>query len=367
MTSLKDLSYLEMAFGLAEKARGWASPNPYVGAVLVQGSSVVGWGYHERPGAPHAEINALRQAGPRSKGATLYLTLEPCVHWGRTPPCVDAVIQASPRRVVVAAYDANPVVFKRGVRRLRQAGIAVEVGLLEDRHARLNQAYIKHITCGLPFVTLKAAVSLDGRIATRTGDSRWVSSPETRDYGHLLRGEHDAIMVGINTIVRDDPELSVRHPQWKGKTIVRVVADSNLRFPAEAKLLSTPRKGEVIVLTAEGASKEKERALREKGAEVIRLPGAAGGIDLPKALAWLGERGIASLLIEGGGRLLTSMIEARLADRLFLTVSPKLVGGGKEARSLIEGGGIDFMREALRLSDPSSFAIGQDIVLEGRF
>jgi diaminohydroxyphosphoribosylaminopyrimidine deaminase/5-amino-6-(5-phosphoribosylamino)uracil reductase len=366
MISQKDLSYLEMAFGLAEKARGWASPNPYVGAVLVNGSTIVGWGYHKRPGTPHAEINALRLAGPRARGSTLYLTLEPCVHWGRTPPCIDAVIQAAPRRVVISSYDPNPVVFKKGVRRLRRAGIEVEVGLLEERHRVLNEAYIKHITRGLPLVTLKAAVSLDGRIATGTGDSRWVSSPEAREYSHLLRGEHDAIMVGINTILRDDPELTVRHPQWKGKTILRAIADSDLRFPPRARILSTLGQGSVAILTAEGASGEKEKILRRKGSEVVRLPRAKGGIDLGRALAWLGERGVASLLVEGGSRLLTAMIEAKLADRLLITVSPKLVGGEK-APSLIEGRGINFMREALGLSDMSSFSIGKDIVLEGRF
>jgi diaminohydroxyphosphoribosylaminopyrimidine deaminase/5-amino-6-(5-phosphoribosylamino)uracil reductase len=362
----KDLSYLEMAFGLAEKARGWASPNPYVGAVLVNGDAIVGWGYHERPGAPHAEINALRLAGRRAKGSTLYLTLEPCVHWGRTPPCIDAVISAAPRRVVISSYDPNPVVSKKGVRRLREAGIEVEVGMLERRHKTLNEAYIKHVTKGLPLVTLKAAVTLDGRIATRTGDSRWVSSPEARDYVHLLRGEHDAVMVGIDTILRDDPELTVRHPQWKGKTILRAIVDSELRLSLRARVLASLERGAVAVLTTELASKGKERVLKEKGVEVVRLPRVSEGVDLRQALAWLGERGVASLLVEGGSRLLTAMIEARLADRLFLTISPKLVGG-EEAPSLIEGRGIQRMSEALVIRDFSSFAIGQDTVLEGRF
>jgi diaminohydroxyphosphoribosylaminopyrimidine deaminase/5-amino-6-(5-phosphoribosylamino)uracil reductase len=366
MKNPEDLFYLEMAYGLAEKARGWASPNPYVGAVLVNGSKIVGYGYHERPGAPHAEINALRLAGRRSRGSTLYLTLEPCVHWGRTPPCIDAVIQAAPRRVVISSYDVNPVVFRRGAQRLREAGLEVEVGPLEERHRALNEAYIKHVTRGLPFVTLKAAVTLDGRLATRTGDSRWVSSPEARAYAHVLRGEHDAIMVGINTILRDDPELTVRHPQWRGKTILRVVVDSELRLPLEARLLSRFERGEVIILTTALAPKDNERALRQKGAEVVRLSHAPGGVDLPQALAWLGERGAASLLVEGGSRLLTAMIEGQLADRLFMTISPKLVGG-EAAPSLLEGRGIGLMSEALGIKRLSSFAIGQEIVLEGRF
>jgi diaminohydroxyphosphoribosylaminopyrimidine deaminase/5-amino-6-(5-phosphoribosylamino)uracil reductase len=366
MKNPEDLFYLEMAYGLAEKARGWASPNPYVGAVLVNGSQIVGYGYHERPGAPHAEINALRLAGRRSRGSTLYLTLEPCIHWGRTPPCIDSVLRAAPGRVVISSYDVNPLVFKKGVRRLRQAGIKVEVGLLQERHRELNAAYIKHITSGLPLVTLKAAASLDGRIATRLGDSRWISSPGAREYGHLLRGEHDAIMVGVNTLLRDDPLLTVRHRQWKRKPILRAVVDSTLRFPLRARILSTLDRGKIAVLTTAGAPLAKERALRKKGVEVVRLPGGPGAVNLSRALSWLGERGIASLLVEGGSRLLTAMIEGRLADRLFLVISPKLVGG-TEAPSFLEGPGIGRMSEALGLGSLSSFAIGQDIILEGRF
>ncbi|OGD21768.1 MAG: riboflavin biosynthesis protein RibD [Candidatus Aminicenantes bacterium RBG_16_63_16] len=362
----EDLSYLEMAYGLAEKGRGWASPNPLVGAVLVSGPRIVGYGFHERPGAPHAEINALRLAGPRSRGSTLYLTLEPCVHWGRTPPCIESVIRAAPGRVVISSYDVNPLVFKRGIRRLRQAGIEVEVGLLQKRHRELNAAYIKHITSGLPLVTLKAAASLDGRIASRLGDSQWISSPGAREYGHLLRGEHDAIMVGINTILQDDPLLTVRHRQWKRKPILRAVVDSRLRLPLRARLLSTLDRGKIAVLTTAGASQEKETALRKRGVEVVRFPGRPGAVNLSRALSWLGERGIASLLVEGGSRLHTAMIEGRLADRLFLVIAPKLVGG-TEAPSLLEGPGIGRMSEALGLRSLSSFAIGQDIILEGRF
>jgi diaminohydroxyphosphoribosylaminopyrimidine deaminase/5-amino-6-(5-phosphoribosylamino)uracil reductase len=205
MTDIKDIAYLEMAYGLAEKARGWASPNPYVGAVVVRREAIIGYGYHERPGKPHAEAVALERAGRPARGSTLYITLEPCVHWGRTPPCADAVIRAGPKRVVVSSFDPNPLVFQKGIRKLRAAGIDVSVGLLKDRNVALNEGYIKHITRGIPFVTLKAALSLDGRTATRTRDSRWISSPLTRDYVHLLRGEQDAIMVGIQTILGTIP------------------------------------------------------------------------------------------------------------------------------------------------------------------
>jgi diaminohydroxyphosphoribosylaminopyrimidine deaminase/5-amino-6-(5-phosphoribosylamino)uracil reductase len=355
-----------MAYALAAKARGWASPNPYVGAVVVQSHQVVGWGYHERPGNPHAEIIALRRAGRRARGATLYLTLEPCVHWGRTPPCIDAVLEAGLKRVVVSSPDANPVVFRKGIGALRRAGIDVSVGLLEERNSALNEAYIKFITQNVPFVTLKAALSLDGRMATRTFDSRWISSAETRDYVHLLRGENDALMVGVNTIIRDDPRLTVRHPQWREKKIIRVILDSNLRFPLQARVLSTLDSGGILVFASKEASARKKEALMKKGIEVIGLPGSGRGIDLKVVLARLGERGITSLLAEGGSRLLTAMLEGRHADKLFLTFSPRLIGG-EGAPSVFEGRGIGLVRESLEVRRLSVIRIGNDTVLEGYF
>ena len=229
----------------------------------------------------------------------------------------------------------------------------------------MNEAYIKHITTGIPFVTLKAAASLDGRIATRTGDSRWISSPGTREYVHLLRGEHDAIMVGINTILQDDPRLTVRHPRWNSKTILRIILDSRLRFPLRARMLSTLDRGKIVVLTTVGAPREKEMALRKRGVEVVRIPGGTETVNLARALSWLGESGIASLLVEGGSRLHTAMIEARLADKLFLTISPKLVGG-RDAPSFLEGEGIGQDERGPGARALSSFSVGEDIILEGR-
>ena len=229
--------------------------------------------------------------------------------------------------MVISSYDANPVVFRRGAQRLREAGLEVEVGPLEERQRALNEAYIKHVTRG-PALRHAEGRGHAGRPARDPDGRRPLGLvAEARDYAHLLRGEHDAIMVGINTILRDDPELTVRHPQWRGKTILRVVVDSELRLPLGARLLSRFERGEVIVLTDRPRPKDNERALRQKGAEVVRLSRAPGGVDLPQALAWLGERGAASLLVEGGSRLLTAMIEGQLADRLFMTISPKLVGG----------------------------------------
>lgn len=366
MINTKDSSYLEMAYGLAEKARGWASPNPYVGAVIVRGGTIIGHGFHERPGQPHAEAIALERAGRLARGSSLYVTLEPCVHWGRTPPCVEAVIRAAPKRVVVSSLDPNPIVFQKGVRRLRAAGIAVTVGLLRERNSVLNESYIKYITRGVPFVTLKAALSLDGRMATRTGDSRWISSPETRDYIHLLRGEHDAIMVGIGTILKDDPRLTVRHPQWTGKKIVRIILDSALRLPVQARILTTLAEGQVLVFTMDRASSRKRVALEKRGVEVIAISGRSRPIGVPDVMARLGERGIASLLVEGGSRLLTTMIEEKLADKLFLTVSPRLIGG-EAAPSFLEGEGVRLVKRSWRLGKVSAFPIGDDIIIQGYF
>lgn len=366
MNNFKDASYLEMAYGLAEKARGWARPNPYVGAILVHNEKIVGYGFHERPGKPHAEVLALDRAGSLAKASTLYLTLEPCIHWGRTPPCVDAVLRAAPKRVVVSSHDPNPIVFKKGIKALRAAGIDVSVGLLEERNKILNETYIKYITQGSPFVTLKAAVSLDGRIATRTFDSRWISSPQTREYVHLVRGEYDAIMVGINTILKDDPLLTVRHPQWRRKKITRVILDSDLRFPLKSRILSTLGKGEIIIFTSKRASLKKTDALRKRGVEIVRIPGSTQRVEIKEVLLRLGEKGLSSLLVEGGSRLLTAMIEKKLADKLFLAISPKLIGG-ERAPSFFEGKGISRIKESWGLRNVSSFKIEGDIIMEGYF
>ncbi|HYA49280.1 MAG TPA: bifunctional diaminohydroxyphosphoribosylaminopyrimidine deaminase/5-amino-6-(5-phosphoribosylamino)uracil reductase RibD, partial [Burkholderiales bacterium] len=312
------------------------------------------------------EIMALRMAGRRAAGATIYITLEPCVHWGRTPPCVDSLLAAGLSRAVISAYDPNPLVHRKGAARLRAAGLEANVGLLGKRNARLNEAYTKFITRKVPFVTLKAAASLDGKIATRTGDSRWISSPATRDYVHLLRGESDALMVGVNTLIRDDPRLTVRHRTWGRKKVTRVVLDSLLRFPLTARILGTLDRGRVIVFGREGAPAAKAQALRERGVEVVLLHPSLEDGGLAAVLAELGRREIASVLVEGGGRLETSFIERRLADKIVLTVSPKLIGG-RDARGVFEGEGAASLREALALRSLETFRLGDDLILEGYF
>jgi diaminohydroxyphosphoribosylaminopyrimidine deaminase / 5-amino-6-(5-phosphoribosylamino)uracil reductase len=366
MNADRDLGFMEMAYGLAGKARGYASPNPLVGSVIVRRGGVVGCGYHAEAGQPHAEIMALRMAGRRAKGATIYITLEPCVHWGRTPPCVDSLLSAGLVRAVISAHDPNPLVHRRGAARLRAAGLEVSVGLLGERNARLNETYIKFITRKVPFVTLKAAASLDGKIASRTGDSKWISAPATRDYVHLLRGESDALMVGVNTLIRDDPRLTVRHPSWGKKRITRVILDSMLRFPLTARILRTLDRGRVIVFGHEGAPAGQAQALRERGVEVVLVHPPLEGGGLEAVLAELGRREIASVLVEGGGRLETSFIERRLADKIMLTVSPKLIGG-RDAQGVFGGEGAASVREALALRRLEAFRLGDDLILEGYF
>jgi len=364
--SLKDFAYLKMAYALAEKAKGWAGPNPYVGAVLVRKDVIVGYGYHEGPGNPHAEVVAFQKAGSLSKGSTAYITLEPCVHWGRTPPCVESIIQAGLKKVVISSLDPNPLVYRKGIRRIREAGIDVVTGLFEEKNRVLNECYLKYITRGIPFVAVKAAVSLDGKIATRKFLSQWISSSETREYVQLLRGEYDAIMIGVNTLIKDDPMLTVRHPNWKEKRITRVIVDSNLRFPLKAKMLSTLDYGDVLVFTLQKASPRKADMLRKRGVRVIPISSLSSLIDLNQVLTWLGRHEISSILVEGGGYLLTSMIEERLVDKVFLSVSPRLIGG-ERAPSLFRGEGADLIKDSLSLEKIHYFQIGDDLIVEGYF
>ncbi|OGD16682.1 MAG: riboflavin biosynthesis protein RibD [Candidatus Aminicenantes bacterium RBG_16_63_14] len=366
MNTSRDFAYMEMAYGLAEKARGRTSPNPLVGAVLVRNGAVIGHGFHEEPGKPHAEILALSMAGRLAKGATLYLTLEPCVHWGRTPPCVDTVLAAGLKRVVISAVDPNPLVHTKGVRRLEEAGLAVSIGLLAERNAELNEAYAKYIARKVPFVTLKAALTLDGKIACRTGDSRWISSAGTRDYVHLLRGEQDALMIGVNTLIADDPRLTVRHVNWGAKKIVRIVLDSRLRFPLTSRILSTFEHGRIVVFAGREAPAEKARALEARGAEVVFPAGGDEAWTMEGLCAELGRRETAALLVEGGSRLFTAFVESGLADKAVLSYAPRLVGG-VGAPGFVGGEGVDKVGRALTLKRVRSFSVEDDIILEGYF
>lgn len=366
MNASRDREYMALAYGLAAKAAGRTSPNPCVGAVLVKDGRIVGHGFHEAAGKPHAEPIALRRAGAAAAGATLYVTLEPCIHWGRTPPCIDAVLAAGIARAVVSDRDPNPKVAGRGVARLRRAGIETSVGLMADRNRSLNAGFIKRITTGQPLVTLKAGLSLDGRLATRTGEARWITGPEARAYAHLLRAEHDAILVGAGTAVTDDPRLDIRLPGRPPKPLLRVVLDPDFRLPATARMLADRAGGPVLVLGLTGRGGRRRAALEKAGAETGAVKSGRGGLSLPAVLRSLAERGACSVLVEGGGRLATAFLEGRLADRGVFILAPKLIGG-RAAVSIYGGRGPARLADSLRLSHVRSFRLGDDLVVEGGF
>ncbi len=365
MNKAKDETYMAMAFALAEKARGRTSPNPMVGALIVKDDRIVGWGGHEEAGKPHAEMLALDRAGEEADGATLYLTLEPCVHWGRTPPCIDRLLKSGLARFVISSRDPNPLMNGKGIARLKRAGFPVTTGVLKGRHEKLNEAHIKYIAAGLPFVTIKAAVTLDGKMAAAGGDSRWISCGASRDYAHLLREENDAVMVGIGTVLADDPLLTVRTGGKPGRKTTRIILDSKLRVPATARLLSAPHGGPVLIFAGAAAPSSRVKALTGAGAEVIiDEKNARPGLEF--VLRELGRREFSSVLVEGGPGLITAFLDQRLADKAIIFIAPKLVGG-ESAPSLFGGRGAEKMADCLELERTRSFSLGSDIIVEGYF
>jgi len=360
----RDERYMREALGLARRGEGTTSPNPMVGALVVSSDRVVGRGYHVRPGSEHAEVMALREAGAAARGATLYVTLEPCAHWGRMPPCADAIVDAGIRRVVVAFQDPDAKVNGRGLRRLAEAGVETHIGVAADAARRLNEAYVKHRTTGFPFVTAKWAMSLDGRIATRAGDARWISGAASRDLVHELRAVSDAILVGIGTVLRDDPQLTARDlaagPIDHQPT--RIVLDSTLRIPPAARVLErdgTP----VIVATTSRSLPEARRRLQALGAEIVIADGPTGRVDLSELLAELGRRGIMSLLVEGGETIHGACIDAGRIDKVLAFVAPIILGG--PAPGPVGGAGVEKIAEAWRLTQTSIRQVDQDLVIEG--
>jgi diaminohydroxyphosphoribosylaminopyrimidine deaminase/5-amino-6-(5-phosphoribosylamino)uracil reductase len=314
-----------MGMALERGAQGSPSPNPHVGAVVVKGGQVVGIGHHERAGDAHAEIAALREAGTKAKGATLYGTLEPCNHVGRTPPCTDAILAAKITRVVAGCRDPNPHVEGGGIEKLRAAGVTVDVGCREAEALRLIAPWSKFVTTGVPYVTLKLALSLDGRIASRTGASKWVTGPEARARVHLLRSQHDAVLVGIGTALADDPRLTVRDAP--GNSPLRVVFDTKLRLPVASRLVQTAREAPTWVVCTTDAPSSNEEALVERGVEVLRAPPSAEGrIDPLGGLKLLAARGIVTVMVEGGAELAGSLLAAAVVDDLHCFIAPILLG-----------------------------------------
>ena len=353
-----DQRFMRAALAEASRAAGRTSPNPAVGAVVVRGGRIVGRGHHARAGAPHAETVALRAAGARARGADLYTTLEPCDHQGRTPPCSEAILAAGVRRVVVGSQDPNPLVNGRGLRRLRRGGVAIETGVLSHECDALNQAWFHYITARRPFVTLKIAATLDGRIATLAGDSRWVSGPEARAWVHRLRDQVDAVLVGSGTARADDPRLTTRLPGGGGRDPLRVVLDTDLGLPARLRLFRQRSAAKTLVVHATA----RTRRLGD-GVELLRARrGRGGGIDLPDLLSRLAARGVVSLLVEGGGAVAGAFLAAGLVDRLALVLSPRVLGAGV---AWGPAAAPRRMAEAMRLTRPTVERLGEDLLVIG--
>ncbi|MCK8601925.1 bifunctional diaminohydroxyphosphoribosylaminopyrimidine deaminase/5-amino-6-(5-phosphoribosylamino)uracil reductase RibD [Desulfoferrobacter suflitae] len=361
-----DEFYMKEALRWAAKGRGRTSPNPLVGAVVVADGAVVGKGCHEYVGGPHAEINALRDAADKARGAVLYVTLEPCNHFGRTPPCSQAVLQAGIARVVIGMEDPNRQVKGGGADYLRRHGVTVDAGILHNECRKLNQRFIKYATTGIPYVTLKAAMTLDGKIATRTGDARWVSNESSRRFAHRLRCELDAILVGIGTALCDDPMLTARLGKKTARQPIRIVLDAELRIPLDSQLVLTAREFPVWIACGPDAAESRMNRLHRKGVRTLRLPAKDGRIDLAALLEELGGEQITSLLVEGGAHVLGSFLEQHLADDFYFFYGPKILADPRGLPAFW-GNAREMMSQAFSAYDIKVRRFGQDVMLTGRF
>lgn len=352
---------MQMALDLAAKGKGYTSPNPMVGAVIVKGTRVIAAGWHKRCGADHAEIVALKKTGARSRGAKLYVTLEPCFHYGRTPPCVDKIIQGGIREVVIAMVDPNPLTRGKSVVKLRRAGIKVRVGILRPDAERLNEIFIKYMRSRMPFVAAKCAQTLDGKIATVTGESQWITSSKTRDYACRIRDEFDAICVGVNTVLQDDPRLNGARAT---KCLKKIVLDSSLQTPLTARLFKGVRPADCVIAVTRKASPSKIKQFQNKGARVIICPAKDGRVDLKWLLKALAKEEITSILMEGGAHVIGSALKQKLVDKLYIYVAPKIIGDQDALSSIV---GVDTLNvgRAIRLKGLTSRNIGQDILIIG--
>ena len=363
MVRQEDIEYMRRAMELAERGVGFTNPNPMVGAVIVKGGKVIGEGWHERCGEWHAERNAFKNCTVPAEGATMYVTLEPCCHYGKTPPCTEAIIEHGIARVVVGMEDPNPLVAGKGIALLREAGIEVVCGVEEEALREQNRVFLKYISTKLPWVAMKTAMTLDGKIATRTGDSKWITGAEARAYVHELRHRFMAIVVGIGTAVADDPLLNCRIEGRGVRQPIRVVVDSNARLSLDSQLVKTAGEYRTIVAHTCFAPEERVKALREIGVEMLLCKEKEGLVDVRNLLELLGQSGIDSILLEGGGSLNYTFLSEGLADELYAFIAPKIVGG-MNAKTPVEGAGMEKMADAINLELENVLNIGHDVLLK---
>ena len=348
--------YMEMTVKLAERGKGSTSPNPMVGCIIVKRGRIVGKGYHKKAGTEHAEVLAIAEAGKKAVNSTMYVNLEPCSHWGRTPPCTEKIVEAGVREVIIGMKDANPLVD--GFRELKFRGVKTKIGILEREAKKLNEVYTKYMKTKRPFVILKVAMSLDGKIATATGSSKYITSKEARTYVHQLRSEVDAVMVGLNTVLRDNPELTPR--LVKGKDPLKIVVDSKLKIPKNCNLMKEPTK--LVIAATNKASKNDIKKLQHKGATVIITKSKNGMVDLQELIKQLGKHEITSVMIEGGSQLNSTAIKEGVVDKVLIFTAPKLIGNGIGAIGSL---GIKKINNAINLKNPVCRRIGKDMMVEG--
>jgi diaminohydroxyphosphoribosylaminopyrimidine deaminase / 5-amino-6-(5-phosphoribosylamino)uracil reductase len=359
---MNDEYYMKLAIALARKGRGYVSPNPMVGAVIVKNGRIISRGYHQHFGGNHAEINAIKNTSEDIAGSTLYVTLEPCCHEGKTPPCIDSITKNKIACVVIGTIDSNPLVSCQGINCLQSCGIEVKTGVLENDCRKLNEVFFHFMETGLPFITIKYAQTLDGRIATAAGESQWISSGASLKFTHQLRAAHDAILVGAGTVIKDNPELTVR--LVRGRNPLRVIVDSTLKIPAKSKVLQNLSKDKTIIATIKKASDPQFQKAADSGAEIITVDAdKQGNVDLKKLFKILAQRNISSLLIEGGAQIITSVLKNNLANRLITIIAPKILGSGIEAVGNLN---IRKLSSAKILSIQKVSRCGDDIIIDSR-
>jgi diaminohydroxyphosphoribosylaminopyrimidine deaminase/5-amino-6-(5-phosphoribosylamino)uracil reductase len=361
---MDDIYFMNLALDLASKGEGTTSPNPMVGALVVKDGQVVGRGYHKSAGEPHAEVNALDAAGGLAKGATLYVTLEPCNHSGRTPPCTHKILASGIGRVVAAMKDPNKKVAGHGAEFLERNGVSVTTGVCEAQAKKLNEFFIKYVGTGRPFVIAKCAATLDGRIATRTGDSRWVTGEAARRFVHQLRHKVDAIMVGINTIRNDDPSLTTRLPDLQGSDPLRIILDTHLSINADARVLRQKSAVPTMLVAGPNVPRDKKNALEKAGARVLEAPLKNKLIDMDPLMEQLGAMELTSLLIEGGSRVLASAFNHAVVDKVCFFYAPKILGGD-DGVPICSGPGVAKMSKCIAINDMVIHRFGDDVLLEG--